>query len=479
MKQLTRRVLIGTGILAATVLVVAVCLAVFFDVDRYKRSIEEAVSTSLGMEFKIRGKASFRLFPLPRLTLPDVHLSNGASEIMAAEELEASPRWISFMLHRRVAIDRVSLQHPKIRIEQSSQGRMTYETAVTRDTAKGDTVSRPGTMSLVSVEHGDVTYLDRSSGRSVELGNLDLRLTDLSWGQSAPREPVGLLKSLSLHGTLHATSLQIGGFRASEVTCGIKDEAGLLQLDPTELTLFGGSSHGSLTLDLRGSAPRIHVLQAAPQIDLTQVFPVQIFFGKAQASLDVEATGMDQRAITTTLKGQVSIRSDHISISSLDVDGLIADYNRTQNFSLIDLGSLVIAGPFAPLLTKGVDFSRLRFVGGMGRGKSEIRKVVSDWQIVNGIATTKDVAFATPKNTVAFRGDLNLLNGRYQNFFVATVDHQGCAQVKQLITGPFAHPDAAGSASSGLGAFKSAFRKVKNLFQSQRCDLFYSGSAIH
>ncbi len=479
MEKLGRRVLIGTGIFAAAVLVVAICVAVFFDVDRYKPAIEEAVSKSLGMEFKIRGKASLRLFPRPRLTLPDVHLSHGGRDILSAEELLAAPRWIPLILHREVSIDRVSLQNPKIRIEKSSQGRMTDETAVRRDTAQGDTVSRPGSISLVSVQHGDVSYIDRSSGTSVELENLGLQLTDLSWGQSAAREPLALLKSLSLHGTLHAMTLQMGTFKASDLTCGIQDEAGLLQLDPTAITLFGGSSRGSLTLDLRGSSPRIHVVQAASQVDLTQVFPVQIFFGKAQASLDVAGTGKDQRAITTTITGQVSIRSDHISINSLDVDGLIADYNRTQNFSLIDLGSLLIAGPFAPLLTKGADFSRLRFVGQMGRRKSEIRKVVSDWQIVNGIATTKDVAFATPKNTVAFRGDLNLLNGRYQNFFVATVDQQGCAQVKQQITGPFAHPNAEGSASSGLGAFKSAFRKVKNLFRSQRCDLFYSGSAIH
>lgn len=469
----------GTGILAATLLTVAVGIALFFDVDRYKPSIEAAASEALGLEFKIRGRASLQLLPRPRLILPDVQLSNGNNEILSAEELQASPRWIPLLLHREVSIDRVALQNPKIRIERSSQGQMSYEAPINKDTANAGNAAPPGTISLVSLQHGDVTYLDRSSGRSLELGNVELTLTDLSWGQSAARGPLALLKSLSLHGTLHMATLQIGAFKASDVKSAITDEAGLLRLDSTEMTLFGGSSRGSLMFDLRGSAPRIHVVQAASQIDLTQVFPVQIFFGTAQVSLDIAGTGRDQRAITTTMQGQVSIRSDHISINSLDVDGLIADYNRTQNFSLIDLGSLIIAGPFAPLLTKGADFSRLRFLGHMGRGKSEIRRVVSDWHIVDGIAKTKDVAFATPKNTVAFRGDLNLLNGRYQSFFVATVDSQGCAQVKQQIAGPFAHPSAAGAASSGLGAFKSAFRKVKKLFQSHRCDLFYAGSAIH
>jgi hypothetical protein len=478
MTKLGRRLLIGAGTLAATLFIGVAGIALFLDVDRYKRSIEAAVSESLGMDFKIRGNASLRLFPRLRLKLPDIHLSNGNSEILSAEELQASPSWIRLLLHREVSLDRISLQRPKIRIEKSSQGQMNYEGAVKADTAKREQASQPGTMSVVSMEHGDVTYFDRSSGRSVELGNLELTLTDISWGPSAAREPFALLKSLSLHGTLERATLQIGKFKASNIKSGLKAEAGLVQLDPTEITLFGGSSRGSVTLDLRGPSPRIHVVLAASQIDLTQVFPVQIFFGTAHASLDVQGTGQDQRAITATLTGQVSIRSDHISLNSLDVDGLVADYNRTQNFSLIDLGSLLIAGPFAPLLSKGVDFSRLRFVGQMGHGKSEIRRVVSDWQIVNGIAKTKDVAFTTVKNTVAFRGDLDLLHGSYQHFFVATVDQHGCAQVKQQITGPFAHPDAEGTASSGVGAFKSAFRKVKGLFQSHQCDLFYAGSAI-
>ena len=138
---------------------------------------------------------------------------------------------------------------------------------------------------------------------------------------AAAGELLGLLKSLSLHGTLHAATLQIGRFRGSDVKCGITDEVGLLRLDPTEVTFYGGSSRGSVILDLRGSSPRVRVVQAASRIDLTQVFPIQIFFGKAQASLDIEGTGKDQPTITTSLTGQVSIRSDHISINSLDVDG--------------------------------------------------------------------------------------------------------------------------------------------------------------
>ena len=471
MNRLARRSLIGTGILVAAWLIVAAGIALLLDVNRHKPAIEAAVSQSLGMDFTIGGKVSLRLLPRARLILPDVRLSDGKQEILTADFVRAAPRWIPFLLERKVVVDRVFLERQKIRFEQSSQAAPGPESGQ-------DTAAVPHAMSVVAIRHGDVTYVDRTSGRSVELGDLDLKLTDIAWGSGAARQPLAVLKSASFRGIMRVRTLRLGPFEASNLKCTIKDAKGLLELDPTEIALFGGSAHGRLTLDLTGSSPRVHIVQAASQIDLTQVFPIKIFLGTAQASLDVTGTGSDQRAIMRTMNGQAGIRSEHISVNSLDIDGLIADYDRTQNFSLIDLASLIIAGPFAPLVTKGVDFSRLA-IGRMGHDTSEIRRVVSDWTIVDGVAKTKDVAFTTPKHTVAFRGDFDLATGRYQDFFVATVDPQGCAQVKRRVSGPLAHPTVEGPGSATLGPFKSAFRGAKKLFQSEKCDLFYSGSAIH
>jgi AsmA protein len=461
MTKLGHRVLIGTGILAATILVVAVCVPVFFDVDRYKPSIEEALSRSLAMEFEIRGKAALRLLPRPRLTLRDIHLTKDTSEILSAEELRVSLRWIPLIFRRQVSIGRLALQKPQIRIEQPIA------------------FPRPRGISSISVQDGEVSYLDQSSGRSVEVAGLKISLSGISWSEIEGTQFLARLKSLSLHGTLHATTVQVGMLHASDVKCGVKAEAGLLQLDPTEMTLFGARSLGSLTLDLRGSSPRMQVVQAASQVDLGQVFPgeVQYFSGTVQASLEAEGTGGDLSAITRTTRGHISIRGEHLSIHGWDVDQLVEDYHRTQKFNLIDLGAVLVAGPFGPLLTKGSDFARL--YGGMGQGESEIRKLVSDWEIVDGIATAKDVAFSTLKNTVAFRGDVSLVNDSLENFFVATVDQHGCAQVKQQITGSFAHPHAPGLASGSVfGAIGSAVQGALNLGKPDRCELFYSGSAL-
>ena len=462
MPRLDRRGLIWLGgIAAAIVLVAGVCFAVFVDVNRYKPSIEAAISQSLGMEFEIRGNVALRLLPRPALSARDIHLTKGTSEILSAEEIQVSPRWIPLVLHRRISINRLLLRKPQVRLEQRIAVQL-----------------RPGRLNSLSVQDGQVSYLDPSSGRSLEVRGLEVRLSGISLGESDELQPLARLKSFSLRGTLHATSVQVGTFRASDVKCGVKAEAGLLQLDPVEVTLFGAPSVGSLTLDVQGSAPRIQV-GATSQVDLGQVFPgdVQYFAGTVQASLQVVGTGADLPAVRSTARGVLSIRGEHLSIRGWDVDQLIEDYNRSQKFSLIDIGAVLVAGPFGPLLIKGSDFSRL--YAGMGHGESEIRKLASDWEIVDGRATAKDVAFSTLKNTVAFRGALNLGNDSLENFFVATVDPQGCARVKQRITGSFAHPHAPGLSSKSIfGAIGSAVHGALNLGRSDRCDLFYSGTAL-
>jgi AsmA protein len=190
------------GVVAATVLVVTVCVAVFLDVNRYKPSIEDAVSRSLGMEFRIRGNVALQLFPRPRLSLQDIHLTKATSEILSAEELQVSPRWIPLILQRHVAINRLTLKKPQIRIEERIA------------------LPRPETMRSLAVQDGEVSYLDPSSGRSVEVKGLEISLSGISWGESEGTQSPTLLKSLSLHGTLHATTLQIGTLRASDVKWG-------------------------------------------------------------------------------------------------------------------------------------------------------------------------------------------------------------------------------------------------------------------
>jgi len=71
-----KKLLIALGILAALVVLAGIAILILVDVNAHKPRIESAVSSALGMEFRIRGKARLRLFPSASVVLSDVLLRN-------------------------------------------------------------------------------------------------------------------------------------------------------------------------------------------------------------------------------------------------------------------------------------------------------------------------------------------------------------------------------------------------------------------
>lgn len=473
-RTLRRRILIGTAITAATVVGIAAVLAWYLDPERRKASIEASVSKTLGHAFMIRGKASLRFFPRIRLTLLDIHVADSATELFSAAAFSGYPRLIPFLLGRKVSFHQARVDRPTIRFDRVGLPLPSADSTAELATLPEE---RPGTLKTLLVRQGEITYSGGPAGK-VTIEGADLDLEQVSWTSRGAAHPSALIGSLSFRGRLAAKTLRLGTLEITGVTSRLVADSALFQFDSTDVTLYGGRTRGQVTLDLRGPAPRIHLVQAAPSLDLALAFPVAIAKGTARASLDLEATGRSQDEFAATATGLVSIRSSRVAITALDIDGLIGDYNKSQNFSVIDFGSLLVAGPFAPLVTRGATLAQLRFLGHMGKGRGEIRTMASDWKVTKGVATTVDVAFATPENLVAFRGNLNLRHGTFDDFYVATVDHRGCAQVKQKISGAIGHPDAQGPVASLIGPFKSVFRKVTKLFEPNRCDRFYSGTVL-
>jgi AsmA protein len=66
---------------------------------------------------------------------------------------------------------------------------------------------------------------------------------------------------------------------------------------------------------------------------------------------------------------------------------------RSQNFNIVDLAAFLLAGPIGPVLTKSYNFARLYEVSQGGKGT--VRRLVSVWEVKNGIAKARDVALAT------------------------------------------------------------------------------------
>ncbi|MGB8692678.1 MAG: hypothetical protein WCD08_04140, partial [Steroidobacteraceae bacterium] len=104
------------------------------------------------------------------------------------------------------------------------------------------------------------------------------------------------------------------------------------------------------------------------------------------------------------------------------------------------------------------------------------RTLISEWQVVHGVAHAQDVAMATPHNRLALKGSLDFVTGRFDEVTVALIDAQGCPQVQQKVRGPFLNPQVESpSVQKGLtGPTRKLLAKARDLFGG-KCQVFYAG----
>jgi AsmA protein len=158
----------------------------------------------------------------------------------------------------------------------------------------------------------------------------------------------------------------------------------------------------------------------------------------------------------------------------IDADEVIDKFKRSQNFNLVDLGAVLLAGPVGIAVTKGSDFARILV---LNSGKStRIIKMVSNWSINDGIFTIKDAAFSTNTNRLALKGSIGFSNNNL-DLTVALLNKKGCSIFSQGLSGNIDSPT--------MGKVKvvgTVLAPVTNLVDDvldSECDAFYNGIVEH
>jgi hypothetical protein len=261
-------------------------------------------------------------------------------------------------------------------------------------------------------------------------------------------------------------------------------EKGIFDIKPVTMNIFGGTGNGSLHVDMTGSSPRYRTIYSLNRVrveELLQLYslkknPQQIIEGPINISADLTAAGESADEVKRSLSGDLSLNGENLMLYTIDIDALIMKYERSQNFNLVDVAAVFLAGPFGPVLTKSYNFARL-YEESQG-GKGIVRKLVSVWKVKNGIAEARDVALATKNQRIAMTGGLNFVNERFADVIVAALDKQGCAVYIEKVRGSFRKPQI-----EKESAFKSIVGSVLNpladawkFLQGEECTVFYSGS---
>jgi AsmA protein len=139
------------------------------------------------------------------------------------------------------------------------------------------------------------------------------------------------------------------------------------------------------------------------------------------------------------------------------------------------VGALFFAGPLGLVVSKGYNFASIFQEKG---GRSEIRRLVSDWQVEHGVARALDVAMATSENRIALQGGLDFVNERFNEVTLAVIDANGCAIVKQQIHGAFQEPvvEKPNILVSLSGPALNLLQEGMDFLPGYECEEFYRGT---
>jgi AsmA protein len=191
-------------------------------------------------------------------------------------------------------------------------------------------------------------------------------------------------------------------------------------------------------------------------------------------SFNLSSFGSEWDSIVNNMSGAIKLSGENLVLNGLDADEVIENFKRSQNFNLVDLGAVLLAGPVGIAVTKGSDFARI-LVFNSGK-KTKITKMVSNWNIKNGIFDINDAAFTTTKNRIALKGLIGFSDNSL-DLTIALLNKKGCSIFSQQVYGNLNAPT--------LGKVKvvgTVLAPVTNLVDDvtgKDCDVFYNGSVEH
>jgi AsmA protein len=464
-----KRVLFVIGGAIGLLMLLALAAHLLVDVNRYKPRLETAASNLLGMDVRV-GRLGMGFFPRFHVTMEDGRILGERGVTVASAK--KTNLWIELLplLRREIRLTRIELTQPMLSIERDPGGRFNVErlnVAALLGAVNG------GSLSL---SHGTLVYADQGGGKSLEVTDYNVVVSRI-WLARAGNPQA--LKGVSLEAKLACADIRMKNLSLSSLKASVEGKDGVFDVEPFTMRCFDGQAVGNLRADLSGPTPLYQVHCSLPGFRVEEFLKVLSPQRAVEGAMDFTASlsmqGRTGNQLVQTAAGKISMRGRHLTLVGNDLDGALSGFDSSQNFNLVDLGAVFLAGPVGLAVTRGYKFSGL--FRGSGRN-TNIETLVSDWRVERGVAEATDVALATPKNRIALKGGLDFVTEQFADVTVAAVDADGCARMRQRLRGPFAAPVVENPIAlrSLAGPMLNLYRRTRRIFPTGPCNVFYAGS---
>lgn len=462
--------------LLLALLFIAVIIFIYtFDLNKYKSSIEKLASDELGAEVRVAGSLQLMLTPLLTLQADSVSIRDGNTIYVVIRSLQIDFNPDS-LISLKVVPKNVNAQQVQARIACSATNSCNVTINAQELSARllWPIQNKRLLLEAVDLKETAVRYLDKTKQDTINLDSLDLKADDL---QISLRAPFKLNKILWASGQFYLPVVEYNGFTLHSLSASYTLQQAKITLKTRQdLPLLGGLTEGETKLIFKKDTVDVRLSISSKDTnteDLLRVFNQTAFIsGRITVNIDMKTRGASADELLAHLNGRLKIKGDSLSLNGMNIDALIDNFDKSQNFNLVDIGSVAMFGPMGAVVTKGTDFGALIFTD-LGE-QTAIPHLISDWTVKNGRARCQDVAFRTPGHIIAMRGVLDFVTFEYDDFAIAVVDEEGCAKIKQKLEGPI-------GGKNNPGLLKVILGPVINLFKSvfkSKCDEFYDGSLL-
>ena len=328
-------------------------------------------------------------------------------------------------------------------------------------------------MKLVSIKRGDLNYYFAED--TIGTKSFEFFTRDVYYNSDKDPNPLATLTTNLL---IKSKELYTDYFKIENIYFDINADQGTYTIIPKDKSFFGSEGKGKHTLKPFDEVPNYRFLYSINQFnteDLMRTFSEDtVLTGKMDFSMDLTMQGNGWDSLVSKLNGDIRVASKNLTMYGVDADELIEKFKRSQRFTLIDFGAVLLAGPVGIAVTKGTDYASM-IVLNSGE-ETNVTNLVSDWSISDGKLTMQDVAFSTKKNRIAGEGWLNFATDSLQ-ITIALLDKNGCSIFSQDVFGTFEKPE-----TSEIKVVGTILAPVTNLWDDiwgNDCDVFYNGSVPH
>ena len=352
--------------------------------------------------------------------------------------------------------------------------------------------------SLNEVLNTDFNLLIKFSADSFEVRKFSLKKCNIFYGTAAREGALSaenidfVIENMgydnddnslkSYEGNVYLQQLSKGKMKLNNIGFHFNMEDDKYRIYPDFKTLFGDgeiSNNTAFFIDLSDSVSSYRV-----QFKISD-YNIAVLMGKfgfkkiieGEMNLDFWAAskGENVEQLIANLNGKILANAQDLIFYGVDLDFILDKVQRLQTFNLVDISAYFIAGPLAPLATKGYDAASV-ITTSLG-DKTNVSHFVSNWSVKNGRAEADDVALTTAKNRIAAKGIINLVENEYDDLTIAVLNRRGCSVVSQTINGPLVHPDR--GKLDAIGPIRGTLESLFNLLTGKDCKPFYSGSLAH